>query len=64
MGDGAYVSDGQTVHDPGYQRLAFKFISNLTEKIQYEFRVTAQNELGHSNQHDKLFTTKGKYYYY
>ena len=64
MGDAAYVSDGDIVHDPGYQRLAYKFISNLTEQTQYEFRVTAHNELGSSNPYDKLFTTKGNYYYY
>ena len=64
VGDGTYISDGEIVHDPGYQRLAHKFISNLTEKTQYEFIVTAQNELGHSDPHDKLFTTKGKYHYY
>ena len=63
VGDAAFISDGDIVCDPGYQRLACKFILNLTEKTQYEFRVTAQNEVGPSNPHDKQFTTKGNYYY-
>ena len=64
VGDAAIISDGDIACDPGYQRLAHKFVLNLAEKTQYEFRVTAQNELGSSNPHDKLFTTKGKNYYY
>ena len=63
VGNGIYISDGETVNGPRYQRLAHKFISNLTEKTQYEFRVTAHNEVGPSNPHDKQFTTKGNYYY-
>ena len=61
LGDGAFISDGDIVHDPGYQMLAHKFISTLTEKTRYVFRVIAHNELGSSNSYDKLFTTKGNY---
>ena len=61
VGDVDYVSDGDIVQDPGYQNRAHKFISNLTEKTQYKFRITAQNKLGHSDPHDTLFRTKGKY---
>ena len=61
VGDPAFICDGEIGHDPGYQRLAHKFVSNLTEKTQYEFRVKAHNELGSSNPYDKMFTTKGNY---
>ena len=63
-GDEDYITDGHSVSDPGYQRLAQRFISNLTEKTQYEFRVRAHNQFGTSYSQPATFTTKSKYYCY
>ena len=60
-GDEDYITDGYSVTDPGYQRLAQRFISNLTEKTQYDFRVRASNEFGISYSQPVTFITKGKY---
>ena len=59
--DEDYITDGQTVTDPGYQRLAQRFISNLTEKTQYEFRVRTHNQFGASYSQPAMFITKSKY---
>ena len=61
--DEDYITDGHSVTDPGYRRLAQRFISNLTEKTQYEFRVRASNEFGTSHSQPEIFTTKCKYSY-
>ena len=45
-GDEDYISDGQTVSDPGYQRESQRFISNLTERTKYQFRIRADNQFG------------------
>ena len=60
-GDEDYITNEHFISDPGYQRLAQRFISNLTEKTQYEFRVRAKNEIGTSYSQPATFTTKGKY---
>ena len=60
-GDEDYITDGHSVTDPGYQRLAQRFISNLTEQTQYDFRVRASNEFGDSYSQPSMFTTKSKY---
>ena len=60
-GDEGYITDGHSVSDPGYQRLVQRFISNLTEKTQYEFRVRASNDFGTSYSQPAMFTTKSKY---
>ena len=60
-GDEDYITDGHSISDPGYQRLAQRFISNLTEKTQYEFRVTAHNQFGTSYSQPATFKTRSKY---
>ena len=60
-GDEDYITDGHSVSDPGYQRLAERFISNLTEKTQYEFRVRAHNQFGASYSQPAMLITKSKY---
>ena len=60
-GDEDYITDGHSVSDPGYQRLEQRFISNLTEKTQYEFRVRAHNQFGASYSQSAMFITKSKY---
>ena len=60
-GDEGYITDIHSVSDPGYQRLAQRLISNLTETTQYEFRVRASNDFGTSYSQPAMFTTKSKY---
>ena len=57
-GDEDYITDGHSVSDPGYQRLAQRFISNLTEKTQYEFRVRAHNQFGASYSKPTVYNQK------
>ena len=60
-GDEDFITDGHSVSDPGYQRLAQSSISNLTEKTQYVFKVRAHNQFGASYSQPAMFITKSKY---
>ena len=60
--DRDYITDGQVIGDPGYRETTWGFISNLSEKTDYEFRIRAQNEfkLGPSYSDVKMVKTKSK----